>query len=74
MSPTQICVTVEELRHATTPEQRTTYERALIALADLVGETVTAIDGKAKREMTAWMLHLLADLWSATIPLRKETT
>lgn len=73
MSPTQICATVEELRHATTPEQRTAYERALIALADLVGETVTAIDGQAKREMTARMMHLLADLWSAVIPLRKET-
>ena len=39
MTPPEIRAAIEELRRATRPEQRTSYERALLALADLVNQT-----------------------------------
>jgi hypothetical protein len=72
VKPPEIRAAIEELRHATRPEQRIAYERALLALADLVDQTVTAIDDQAKREMTGKQMHLLNDL-RAAVPLRKET-
>jgi hypothetical protein len=36
MTSPEIRASIEELRHATRPEQRTSYERALLALAELV--------------------------------------
>lgn len=36
MTPPEIYAAIMALRHATRPEQRTAYERALLALADLV--------------------------------------
>jgi hypothetical protein len=62
VSPAEINVTIQELRHATRPDQRTAYERALIALADLVDETTMTLDGEAKRGMTARQLHLVDTL------------
>jgi hypothetical protein len=49
----------------------TESDRALLALADLVDQTVTAIDGQAKREMTCKQLHLIEDL-RAAVPCRKD--
>ena len=65
MTPTEIRAAIEELRHATRLEQRTHYERVLLALADLVDLTVMAIDDEAKREMTCKQLHLINDLRAA---------
>jgi hypothetical protein len=59
MTPLEICTTIEELVHATRQEQRTAYQRALLALADLVHLTVSAIDGVAKRDMTESQRHLM---------------
>jgi hypothetical protein len=36
MTPAQIRLTLQELRTRTRPDQRSAYERALIALAELV--------------------------------------
>lgn len=51
MTPPEIRAAIEELRHATRPEQRTSYERALLALADLVDE-MTRPRRCAQRETT----------------------
>ena len=39
MTSPEIRASIEALQHATRPEQRTSYERALLALADLVNQT-----------------------------------
>jgi hypothetical protein len=72
VTPPEIRVAIEELRHATRPEQRTAYERALHALADLVNQTTAAIDGVARREMTARQMHLLNDL-RAAVPFNDQS-
>lgn len=73
MKPTVIRAAIEKLRERRlqSPSTHVGYESELLALADLVDQTVSAIDGQAQREMTARQLHLLADL-RAAVPLRKE--
>jgi len=67
----EIHAAIMELRHATRPEQRTAYERALLAIADLADETIAAFDGDAMRGMTAHQLHLI-DTLRAAVPRQKS--
>lgn len=73
MRPLEIRLAIEELRHATRPEQRTAYERALLALADLVDQTTAAIDGYTLRRMSREQTDLI-DALRATIPHRLPPT
>jgi hypothetical protein len=68
VTPPEIRAAIEDLRHATSPLQRTHYERALLELARLVDLTVMTIDDEAKREMTGKQLHLINDLRTAVQP------
>lgn len=61
MSLPEIRAAIEELRRATRPEQRSVYERALLALADLV-------DQLTQRDMA-----LIQDL-RAAVHVRKKTS
>ena len=76
MKPPVIHAAIDKLRRAADhPEARrwlTEGDRVLLALADLVNQTVATIDGQTKRAMTARQLHLLEDL-RAAVPRRKET-
>jgi hypothetical protein len=65
VTPLQIRTEIEALRRATKPEQRTSYERALLALATMVDQTTSTIDAPAQRLMTAHQLDLINDLRSA---------
>lgn len=67
MTPLQIRTEIEALQHATRPEQRSSYERALLALATMVDQTASSIDSLARRLMTvtARQLDLISDLRSA---------
>ena len=62
MTLPEIHAAIMELRHATRPEQRTAYERALHALANLVDEVTASIDGEAMRGMTQHQLHMIDTL------------
>lgn len=65
MTPLQIRTEVEALHRATKPDQRTSYERAFLALAAMVDQATAAIDPVARRLMTAKQLDLMSDLRSA---------
>jgi len=73
VKPSEIRATVMELRHATRPEQRTAYERALEARADLVDEmmveTMNGANGEVQRKLATLLyprqLHLIDDLRAA---------
>jgi hypothetical protein len=69
VTPPEIRITIEELRTRTRPEQRSTYERALLALVDLVDLTTSAIDGQVMRGMTQRQFDRIHDL-RAAIPHR----
>jgi hypothetical protein len=64
VTPLQIRTEIEALRRATKPEQRTSYERALLALATMVDQTTSTIDGRAQG-LTAQQQDLINDLRSA---------
>jgi len=65
VTPLQIRTEIAALLHATRPEQRSSYERALLALATLVDQTTSTIDNLARRLMTAPQLDRINDLRSA---------
>ena len=65
MTPLQIRTEIEALRKATRPEQRTSYERALLALAAMVDQTTSLLDSLARQLMTVRQLDLINDLRSA---------
>lgn len=67
MTPTEIRLAIEELRSTTRPEQRTAYERALLAIAELVDQTTSSIDGYAMLKLSRETFSLIHDL-RATIP------
>lgn len=67
MTPPEIRVTIEELLHATRPEQRSAYERALLAIAVLVAQTTAAIDGYTLIRMSREQIALI-DALRAAIP------
>lgn len=75
MKPPVIHAAIDKRRRAADHPEASRWltegDRALLALADLVDQTVTAIDGQAQREMTAHQLHLIEDL-RAAVPRRKE--
>lgn len=58
MTVSEVRLAIEELRTRTRPEQRTTYERALLALADLVGETISGLESQIPGEMSHWIYDL----------------
>ncbi len=71
-----ICAEIDRLRRAAADHSEmrgwlTEGERALLALADLVDRATSALDGEAKRGMTARQLSLLEDL-RAAVPRRRE--
>ncbi len=75
LPPPVICAEIDRLRRAADHSEMrgwlTEGERALLSLADLVDRATSALDGEAKREMTARQLRLLEDL-RAAVPRRRE--
>lgn len=62
MTPAEIRLAIEELRGATRPEQRTTYEQALLAVIDLVDQTTSSIDGYTMLKLSRQTFSLIHDL------------
>lgn len=60
---------IEELRHATSPKQRTSYERALHALADLVDQLLATTDDRGSTKSQRELIEKLR----TAVPRREES-
>jgi hypothetical protein len=67
--PAAIHAAIEELRRATRPEQRTSYEHALNALADLVDQLLATTDDRGSVKSQRELIEELR----AAVPRRKES-
>jgi hypothetical protein len=62
VTPLQIRTEIEALQRSTRPEQRTSYEQALLALASILDQTTAALDGlRASCEQVLLALASAAD-------------
>jgi hypothetical protein len=67
--PAAIRAAIDELRHATRPEQRTSYEHALHALADFVDQLLATTDDRGSIKSQRELIEKLRN----AVPRRKES-